>query len=99
MNRQFKINVENTSHLLPLASYFIIPWGYAAMNIASILLLVYALLNANKIRVIAKQIKKRHLFYTALFAFYIAILTVFTAVNPLGEKIFQLMLYLGFLPP
>ncbi len=99
MNLQFKRNIENASHLLPLASYFIIPWGYAAMNIASILLLVYALLNANKTRVKAKQIKKRHLFYTALFAFYIAILTVFTAVNPLGEKIFQLMLYLGFLPP
>lgn len=98
MNLQFKINAENTSNLLPLASYFIIPWGYAAMNIASILLVVYALLNTNKIKVIAKQIKKRHLFYTALFAFYISILTVFTTVNPLGEKIFQLMLYLGFLP-
>lgn len=99
MNFQFKINTESAKHLLPLASYFIVPWGYAAMNIASILLLVYALLNANKIRVMANQIKKRHLLYTALFAFYIAILTVFTAVNPIGEKIFQLMLYLGFLPP
>lgn len=99
MNLRFKINVENNLTLLPLASYFIIPWGYAAMNIASILLVVYALLNANKIKVIAKQIKKRHIFYTTLFAFYIAILTALTTVNPLGEKIFQLMLYLGVLPP
>lgn len=99
MNLRFKINVENNLTLLPLASYFIIPWGYAAMNIASILLLVYALLNANKIKAIAKQIKKRHIFYTALFALYMVILTILTTTNPFDEKIFQLMLYLVFLPP
>lgn len=99
MKLQLKINTESVTQLLPLASYFIIPWGYAAMNIASILLVLYVLLNANKIRFIANQIKKRHLFYTALFALYIAISTAFTSANPLSEKIFQFMLYLGVLPP